>query len=313
MQSGIPGKNYVLLAVTVLIWGTNWPVMKLALEHLSPLWLATARFGSAAAIGFVVLGALGRMRLPNRQEWPLVLGVGLLQMALFSALALWALQYVAPGRASVIAYATSIWVIPLSALLLKERISRSQWIAAGLCALGIACLIAPVLNGWAERTLLGILMLLGASLSWAINIIQLRAGRAVKLGAEMVPWQTAVATIPLLILASVIEGAPSGFDRVEVWPLLFYIGPIATALTFIVILDATQTLPPAATSISMLSVPIIGLCLSTAAFGERFSADLASGLTLIAAGVLVTVLTPMWRRSTYRRPALAAATQRATA
>ena len=57
------------------------------------------------------VGADGPVAPPTRQEWPLVAGVALLQMGAFTALALWALQYVAPGRASVIAYATSIWVI----------------------------------------------------------------------------------------------------------------------------------------------------------------------------------------------------------
>ncbi len=85
--------------------------MKMGLAHISPLWFAACRFGSAALISFLVLGALRRLRLPSRQEWPLVIGVGLLQMGAFTALALWALQYVPPGRASVIAYATAIWVI----------------------------------------------------------------------------------------------------------------------------------------------------------------------------------------------------------
>ena len=296
MHTKIMGNKYALLAIAVVIWGGNWPVMKMALGHISPMWLATTRFASAAVISFLVLAALGRLRLPTRQEWPLVIGVGILQMGLFTALALWGLQYVPPGRASVIAYATSLWVIPLSALILKERITRSQWIAAGCCYLGMLCIIAPVLNGWAERTVVGLFMLLGASLSWGINIIQLRAKKTVKLGAEMIPWETAVASIPLLVLASAIEGAPSGFGHADVWPLLFYIGPIATALTFIVILDATQALPPVATSIAMLGVPIIGLTLSSIAFGEAISADLTIGLVLMATGVLTSALVPMLRR-----------------
>ena len=104
-------RGFLPLAGAVMIWGGNWPVMKLGLDHMSPLWLAASRFGSAALISALVLGLMGRLRPPTRQEWPLVAGVALLQMGAFTALALWALQYVAPGRASVIAYATSIWVI----------------------------------------------------------------------------------------------------------------------------------------------------------------------------------------------------------
>ena len=135
----------------VMIWGGNWPVMKLGLDHMSPLWLAASRFGSAALISALVLGLMGRLRPPTRQEWPLVAGVALLQMGAFTALALWALQYVAPGRASVIAYATSIWVIPLSALVLKERLSAAQWLATLLSYAGIGVIVAPAFSPW-QRT-----------------------------------------------------------------------------------------------------------------------------------------------------------------
>ena len=134
-------RKFLPLAGAVLIWGGNWPVMKLGLAHMSPLWLAASRFGSAALISALVLGLLGRLRLPTRQEWPLVAGVALLQMGAFTALALWALQYVAPGRASVIAYATSIWVIPLSSLVLKERLSPAQWLATALSYAGIGVIV----------------------------------------------------------------------------------------------------------------------------------------------------------------------------
>ena len=41
-------RKFLPLAGAVMIWGGNWPVMKLGLAHMSPLWLAASRFGSAA-------------------------------------------------------------------------------------------------------------------------------------------------------------------------------------------------------------------------------------------------------------------------
>lgn len=280
------------LVGAVAVWGGNWPVMKLGLAHMSPLWLAACRFGSATLISVLVLGVLGRLRRPTAAEWPLVLGVGLLQMAAFTALALWALQYVPPGRASIIAYATSIWVIPLSALLLKERLSPAQWLATVLSYAGIGIIVAPAFSPWQPSLVVGLVMLLGASFAWACNIVQLRSQRHVKLGAEMIPWQTAVATVPLLALACLRDGAPTFLSNPDVWPLIAYTGPLATALTFIVVLGMTQRMPPVATSIAMLCVPLIGLVVSSWAFAERISADLAWGLALIALSVVVSTMGP---------------------
>ena len=293
-------KSFLPLIGAVIIWGGNWPVMKFGLAHVSPLWFAALRFGSAALISFVVLGALRRVRLPSRAEWPLVIGVGLLQMGAFTALALWALQYVPPGRASVVAYATAIWVIPMSALVLGERPSRWQWLATGFSYAGIAVIVAPALGGWELHAVMGLAMLLGASLAWSISIIQLRAHRHVRLGADMIPWECTVATVPLILLALLRDGAPDIRAIAEIWPAIAYTGPLATALTFIVVLNVTQSLPPAATSIAMLGVPVIGLLLSAVAWHERISADLSLGLALIALGVVTTALAPRLARLSAR-------------
>ena len=57
-------RKFLPLIGAVMVWGGNWPVMKLGLAHMSPLWLAASRFGSAALISVLVLGAMGRLRLP---------------------------------------------------------------------------------------------------------------------------------------------------------------------------------------------------------------------------------------------------------
>jgi len=293
-------KSFLPFIGAVAIWGGNWPVMKMGLAHISPLWFAACRFGSAALVSFLVLSALGRLRLPTRAEWRLVIGVGLLQMGAFTALALWALQYVPPGRASVVAYATAIWVIPLSSLVLGERPSRTQWLATGFSYAGIAVIVAPALGGWELNTVMGLTMLLGASLAWSISIIQLRANRAVRLGANMIPWECTVATVPLVALAWLRGGAPELGAMADIWPVIAYTGPLATSLTFIVVLNVTQSLPPAATSIAMLGVPVIGLVLSSVVWHEQISLDLSIGLALIAMGVVTTALAPRLGRRAAR-------------
>jgi len=295
-------RKFLPLVGAVMIWGGNWPVMKLGLTHMSPLWLAASRFGSAALISVLVLGVMGRLRLPSRQEWPLVAGVALLQMGAFTALALWALQYVAPGRASVIAYATSIWVIPLSALILKERLSAGQWLATALSYAGIGVIVAPAFSPWQAHTVIGLVMLLGASFAWACNIIQLRGNRHVRLGADMIPWQTAIATVPLAALAWMRDGAPTFLTVPDAWPIILYTGPLATALTFIVVLGMTQKMPPVATSIAMLCVPVIGLIVSSVVFHERISADLALGLSLIGLSVVLSAVASRFKRPLVLRP-----------
>ena len=164
----------------------------------------------------------------------------------------------------------------------------------------LAVIVAPALGGWELHAVMGLAMLLGASLAWSISIIQLRAHRHVRLGADMIPWECTVATVPLILLALLRDGAPDIGAMTAIWPAIAYTGPLATALTFIVVLNVTQSLPPAATSIAMLGVPVIGLLLSAVAWHERISADLSLGLALIALGVVTTALAPRLARLSAR-------------
>ena len=84
--------------------------------------------------------------------------------------------------------------------------------------------------------------------------------------------------------------------------MILYTGPLATALTFIVVLGMTQKLPPVATSIAMLCVPVIGLIVSSVVFHEHLSPDLMLGLGLIALSVAASAAAARVKRLLALRP-----------
>src|SRR4051794_30621031 len=57
-------RAYLLLAVVVLLWGANWPVMKLALAFLPPLWFTTSRLLLGAGALFIAVGISGNLSRP---------------------------------------------------------------------------------------------------------------------------------------------------------------------------------------------------------------------------------------------------------
>ncbi|WP_050476236.1 DMT family transporter [Herbaspirillum rhizosphaerae] len=294
----ISGPFLVCVVLAICIWGGNWPVMKYGSQYIPPLWFAASRFVSAALLSFAIAAAIGKLRLPRREEWPVVLGVGILQMGLFTALVTGALHFVMPGRASLIAYATSIWVVPGASLVLKQRLSGQQQLATVFSYAGIAIVVLPVLLHADLHGMIGYLMLGAASLSWAINILQIKSTKGVKLDFDLLPWQTLVAAVPLTILALAVDGAPAFLSESHSWYVIAYTGPLATAMTFLIVLQMTQRLSPVTVSVCMLGVPVVGITLSSIIFGEALSADLLMGVALICLGLLIPALPRMsWRRS----------------
>jgi O-acetylserine/cysteine efflux transporter len=281
-------------AMAIFIWGGNWPVMKLGAEIIPPIWFAASRFATACVLSFGMAALLGKLRVPARHEWPVVIGVGVLQMGLFTALVTAALHFVMPGRASLIAYATAIWVVPGAALILKQKMSTRQWVSTACGYAGIAIVVLPAIVHADMTALIGFGLLACASLSWAINIIQIKMTRGVSLDLSLLPWQTLVAAVPLLILAGIVDGAPRFLTNPDTWPIIAYTGPLATAVTFLVVLQMTQRLAPVTVSICMLGVPIVGITLSSIFFHESLSLDLVAGLSLMCLGMLVPAL--KWRK-----------------
>ncbi len=296
-QKPLSGLFLVCVVVAICIWGGNWPVMKIGSQFISPLWFAASRFFSAAVLSFLIAFAIGKLRLPTRREWPVVIGVGVLQMGLFTALVTGALHFVMPGRASLIAYATSIWVVPGAALFLKQKLSGQQSLATVCSYAGMAVIVLPALLHADLHSMIGYLMLGAASLSWAMNILQIKLTPGVKLDFDLLPWQTLVAGLPLCVLAFVFEGAPVFLLDHHSWYVIAYTGPLATALTFLIVLQMTQRLSPVTVSVCMLGVPVVGLTLSSLVFGETLSPDLMLGMGLLCMGLVLPALPSFgWRR-----------------
>lgn len=276
----------VLLASIVVVWGANWPLLKMALDHCPPLWFAVLRLLLGLASLVAVLAPLGRLKMPARQDWPLVLSVGLLQMAAFGALINMGLMFVPAGRSSILAYTTPLWVAPGAVLVLGERLDKARLAGLGLGLAGIAVLFNPLGFVWSDRgALLGNALLLTAALAWAAAILHVRRHRWTGSPLDLAPWQMLVALPPLAALAWAMEGPPWADGSTAFLWLAAYNGPLATAFAFWAATTVTRMLPAITVSLAFLCVPVAGLLFSAWWLGEPLTATNLAGLGLICAGV----------------------------
>ena len=275
----------------MVLWGVNWPVMKVGLGFISPLTFAAARMVMGAVILSAVAAFLGEMRWPKRQDWSIVLGVGLIQMAAFMGLTTVALQFVPAGRSAILAYTTPLWVTPLAIYGLGERLNRLKLYGLFGGLGGVAVLFNPFGFDWRDpRVLLGNGLLLGAALLWALLIVQVRRHRWQGSPLSLGPWQFAVAAAALVPLAAVFEADRPWRWSSELGWVLLYNGPLATAFCFWAMLTVNRALPAITTSLASLGVPAVGLLAATLALGEPVTLTNGLGFLLIAGGVLCVAL-----------------------
>jgi O-acetylserine/cysteine efflux transporter len=277
----------VYLFVSVCLLSSAWPLTKIALLHgAAPLWFAEGRAILSGLIATLLLLPTGRLRLPRRRDLPTVAAIGGLQLGLYFALSHVALVFVPAGRTSVLANTTTVWVVPLSLLVLQEAIPLRRWLAALVGVLGIVVLMGPWAIDWSARGVLaGHALLLGAALSWAVAIIVVRRWPAHGAMFELMPWCFLVASLLLGLLLAV--EAPPGFigHDPRAWGALAYIGFIAGPIGTWCVVEATMKLPTVVSSIGFLATPAVGLVLSNLLLGEPFTPDLLAGAALILSGV----------------------------
>ncbi len=273
-----------LLAVAVVLFGGAWPITKAALDDATPMWFASSRALLAALVATALLAALGRLRLPRREDRNAVLILGLFQLGGFFALTHLAVALVPAGRTAVISNVVTYWLIPLSVLFLGERVSRRRWMAAGLGLAGAAVLVGPWAVDWSDRAMLwGHLMLVLAALLWSIAIVATRRWPTRTPMLELLPFCFGLGALVLVPLALVME--PGGGIGPASWPHMLFIGLVAAPIGTWCVIEAGRRLPGAVASVGFLMVPAFGVVLSTLWLGEPVGRDVILGGVLIVASV----------------------------
>lgn len=280
-----------LLALLILSWALSWPLIKVGVSEVPPLWYACFRYAIGAACLFALVVMRRSFVFPPRPDWPLVAVSGALQMGAYSALTGLALTVLPPGRASVLAFSTPLWVVPLAAWRLHERPSRRAVAGVGLGLLGVFAMAAPSLHPDRSEQFIACTMLLGAAAAWAVTIVFVRSHRFSASALSLAPWQMLVATALLLPVAMLFEGRPAAIGARGVVSLA-YVGPVATDFAYWAAVEAGRHLRAGTMSMALLATPSLGILVSALTLDEAIDLSLVAGLVLIGTGIRLATMAP---------------------
>jgi drug/metabolite transporter (DMT)-like permease len=281
-------QGLLALAIVIVAWGLTWPVNKVVLATLSPLWAVTLRSAIATLALFALTAWRGRVTLPPRQDLPVLLSITLLHMVGFNLLASWGLGLVPTGRTVVLAYTTPLWVTPGAALFLREPLTTSRAVGVLIGLAGLVTLFNPLALDWSDRdVVLGNLAILAGALLWALSILHIRAHRWASTPFALIPWETLLATVLLLPFAlATAAPAPARWTASFV-TLLLYLGIVGTAVAYWATATASRHLPAVATSLGLLATPVVSVITATLWLGEPLTPSLVVAIVLVLGGVAI--------------------------
>jgi O-acetylserine/cysteine efflux transporter len=295
MSSTLPPRHLLLALAVVAVWGTNFVVIKLALEQLPPLLLATLRFS------FALLPALFFLKRPavpwrNLATYGVLIGAGQFGL-LFIAMN----GHISPGLASLVIQTQVFFTIGMAMFSAGERMQPVQWLALLLAAAG---LMTIALHADGSTTPLGLAIVLVAALCWACgNMASRQAGRVDMLA--YVVWASAFSIPPLLALSLLIEGperiatALAQADAVA-WGAVLWQAVGNTlfgyaAWGWLLARHAAATITPMA-----LLVPVFGMASSAWWLDEPLPGWKLAAAALVLAGLTLNLMWPRLRAAWIR-------------
>jgi drug/metabolite transporter (DMT)-like permease len=296
MKVGLSPRHAAVLLALTLVWGFNWPVMKVGVDGLPPL---TFR-GLSLLIGLPCLAlALVWLKVPlrlPRRDWALAGRLFLTNMFAWHVLLMLALPHLSSGRAAILGYTMPVFSA-LWGWRRGQHLTRPQ--VLGVAATGLAVLLLL----WHEVTRLSgapwaALTVLGAAAIWAVGTQQMRDARTDAHVLTLSLWMTVFTTVGVWALAVPLEAARWRLPEMPaVWATL-YNGLLVFGYCQPAWLFLARTLPPVASSISVMLIPVLGIGSGAFFLGEALHwQDGAAVLLILLAIGLVLLPTRVWRRA----------------
>ena len=289
MQPPLSRRGALLLfAAIVMAWGLTWPITKILVQSVSPLWITAIRSAIATVALAGLLFARGEMIVPRRGDLPVIFVTSIFHMVAFSALVAFGLQFAAVGRSIVLGYTTPLWVMPAAWLFLGERMTPSRSLGMAIGLAGLAVMFNPLAFNWDDaNTLAGSGCILLAAMCWAVSIVYVRAHRWISTPFQLGFWQTLLATLVVTVLALLKDGIPHPVWTAQLVGLLLFTGIIGTALAYWAMATVNRSLPAVVTSLGLLATPVVGVASSAIILGEVITPDLIVAMLLILGGIAI--------------------------
>ncbi|MGB7400938.1 MAG: EamA family transporter [Arcobacter sp.] len=277
-------KSTLLALIVVLIWGVNFSVIKFGLEELPPILFSSLRFF------IVAIPAVFFIPFPKTSIWN-VLGVGVfLGVLKFSFLFIAMKADASAGISSLLLQAQVIFTIILSVIIFKEKVSLAQLIGMMIALFGFGFFFFTVDT---NITLLGIVLILSASIFWSVSNVIMKQIKDVNLLHFMV-WVSLIPPLPLFILSYFYEShEPLTLllnSSVKTWASVAYTGYISTLVAFAIWGWLLKNYNSAVVTPFALAIPVVGIISSNILLNEQLNHIETLGAILILFGLFISVL-----------------------
>lgn len=297
-----PKRKWIITAFAALylIWGSTYLFIRFAIDSIPPFLMAGSRYLTAGLLMYAFARGQGA-KPPALVTWRSSLIVGGFLLLGGNGGVTVSEQYIETGLAAVIVATVPIYIVLLSwatGATLRPRPPVLLGLAGGFIGVGI--LMAPSIHfsaNQSQRSIIGILILLVASLLWSVGSLYSRSAKNAE-SPFLAAGQQMICGGALLFLAGLItrekfDPAAISAHSIWAWIYLVLIGAIIGFSAYIFLLRHCD---PAKVATYAYVNPIVAVILGALFAGEHLTSRTLAAAALIVGSVAIVITAEQWRR-----------------
>jgi len=295
-------RTHFLMLLVAIIWGLSWAIGRILSLELPPMtgaWLRYILTMIMFYFWFLILKIKGnkvRWLPDNRNTFRSLIIIGFTGVLCYQFFFMHGMYYTAAGDASLIITFNPIFTVILAAPLLGQPISKKMFLGLFCGFIGVG-----IVTGWSPNTqinfedrILGDLLILFASLSWATTTNMTKRLMEGKDGIndytplEIVVWYSLIGTImltPFMIHDTWTNGLTLPTD--EGWFAIIYLGAFSTVLAYYWFAIGIEKIGATAASSYVFLVPLFGILGGWWLLDENLGYTIIIGFIMILMGVKI--------------------------
>lgn len=286
-------RQLILLVLLTVVWGLNWPIMKVGVAHFPPLTFRMVAMWLAVPVLAIVLWQQKAPWTVPRAAWGKLAALTLFNMLFWHCLMITAIPLLSSGRAAILGYTMPIFSAMLGAFFFGDRLAARAWGGVAAAALGVVLLLWHETASMGSRPV-GVGLMLAAAAGWAMGTQLLRRTQMPVPLMTLSFWMVLITAIVLTALSVLLERERWVAPDQTALVTILYNGPLAIGFAQVTWFFLARTLPPVASTLSVMLIPVIGVFSGAWWLGEvlHWQDWTAVGLMVVA---IASVLWPAKR------------------
>lgn len=286
----------IAFAALYVIWGSTYLAIAIAIETIPPFLMAGARFLVAGTI-LMAWALLRGNPLPTRAQWKSAAVIGTLLLLVGNGGVVWAEQRVASGLAALVVGAEPLWAVFLDWVRPGGR-RPTLGVVLGLVMgfAGLALLISPAEFGGNAVDTVGGIVLVVATIGWAIGSIYSRHADTPQAPLMATGANMLAGAVALFVAA----GLNSEFGRLDVAAIslrstlaLLYLVVFGAVVGFTAYIWLLRNTTLAKASTYAYVNPVVAVFLGWLILGEPVTLRTVLAAAVIVGGVVMISVVPL--------------------